>query len=134
MKTYKNITYALLALSMMVFFTVGQASALMEPGDLSGFDTSYTNDVKLRVSQASDPKMSDPMDFSKGRNAGLEVGRESINSCAIGGNTVDLEANEARTAYLDKNMDKEKSSDFIAGFDSGFRDSASLYNYSYCKN
>ncbi len=132
MKTYRNIRYAALAFSLVAFFAVGQAFALMEPGDLSGFDRIYTNDVK--VSYVSDPKMSDPMDFGKGRNAGFEAGKESINSCALGGNMVDIEANEARTAYLDKNMDKGKSSDFIAGFDSGFRDSASLYNYSYCKN
>jgi len=118
MKTYKNITYAVLALSMMIFFAAGQVLAHMEPGDLSGFDRNYTNDV--RVSVASDPQVSDPLDFSKGRNAGLESGKETINSCAIGEN-------------LGNHKSQDASRDYIAGFDSGFNDSVNLYNYSYCK-
>lgn len=130
MKTYKNFTYTVLALSVMIFLSAGQVSALMEPGDLSGFDRSYASD--FNKSYASDPKVNSPFDFNKGRNAGIEAGKENVNSCSIGSYDTNIEANEARTAYLDKHMDQEKSGDFIAGFNSGYNDSARLYNYSYC--
>ncbi len=131
MKTYKNTTYAVLAISLMVFFAAGQALAFMERGDLGGLEKNYI--TESRVSYASDPKISDPLDFNKGRNAGLELGKESINSCAVVRDGVDSEAKDASMAYLDENRNQEKTSEFLAGFDSGFKDSASLFNYSYCK-
>jgi len=120
MKTYKNITYALLTLSVMIFLSAGQVWAHMEPGDLNGFNNSISADVK--VSDNSNMVKTNPLDFNKGRNAGFEAGRENVNSCSIG---------SSGTA-LDDDMNRGKSREYVAGFDSGFKDVASLYSYSYC--
>ncbi len=122
MKTYTNIKYAVLALSFMLFFAVGQVSAHMEPGDLSGFDRAITSDVK--VSDNSGSTKSNPLDFNEGRTAGADAGKENVNSCYIGSNN---------PSSLDDDMNRGKSREFVAGFNSGFNDVASLYNYSYCK-
>lgn len=127
MKTYTNIKNGLLAIGVMILLSAVQVSAYYEPHDLSGLNPVIKTENKM--TDSSSLGKGNPADFNRGRAAGIEAGKESINSCAVGGNELDKGGDHARVGLNDDSSSRL----FVAGFNSGFGDSANLYNYSYCK-
>ncbi len=118
MKTYKNMIYAVLALSMMIFLPAGQVTADIEP---SSYDI-------FAIGIGSDLNKSDTSDFNRGWNLGVQTGKENVKTCYV--RTYDINAGVKSTDTM--NMEEKKSDRFFAGFNSGLDEYVNRYDNAYC--
>lgn len=133
MKNYKNISYTIVAVSLMTFFAATQLIAeaynytdtTNSPTVITGYSVEnvpsygYPDFNNSPAVASRNPVVNNGSDFINGENTGVQAAIEN-QSCPVPGVQSFQEANIAREQYVDNHMTASLSNDFVNGFWKGY--------------